>query len=268
MIAAVIQITSGSDPERNLETATHWIERAAQAGAQLIALPENLLVMREEFETGPNPFAQDLDGPLTRLLRDLARRLGVVIAGGTFPERTDDVARVYNTSILVDSDGEIRGVYRKIHLFDVELPDASLRESRTVAPGSELVVADTSLGAIGLSVCYDMRFPELYRKLATQGARILLVPSAFTVPTGRDHWEVLLRARAIENQAFVLAAAQYGEHNTTRRSYGRSLIVDPWGTVLATAADGEGMALAELDFQRLEDIRARLPALKHRRLDI
>ena len=161
MIAAVIQITSGSDPERNLETATHWIERAAQAGAQLIALPENLLVMREEFETGPNPFAQDLDGPLTRLLRDLARRLGVVIAGGTFPERTDDVARVYNTSILVDSDGEIRGVYRKIHLFDVELPDASLRESRTVAPGSELVVADTSLGAIGLSVCYDMRFPAL-----------------------------------------------------------------------------------------------------------
>lgn len=268
MIAAVVQMTSGADPEVNLDKAAHWIERAALAGAELIALPENFPLMREEHDTGPNPFAQDLEGRVTGLLRNLARRHRAVIAGGTFPERIAGDARVYNTSVVIDSDGEICGVYRKIHLFDVDLPDASLCESRTVAPGTELVVADSSIGPIGLSICYDVRFPELYRRLAARGARVLLVPSAFTVPTGRDHWEVLLRARAIENQAFVLAAAQYGEHNTTRRSYGRSLIVDPWGTVLAMAADGEGMALAELEFRRLEDIRARLPALKHRRLDL
>ncbi len=261
-------MTSGVDPEANLERATHWIERAAQTGAELVALPENFPLMREEDESGPNPFAQDLDGRVTRLLRDLARRHRLVIGGGTFPERIPGDARVYNTSVLIDSDGEICGVYRKIHLFDVELPEASLCESRSVAPGTELVVADCSLGPIGLSVCYDLRFPELYRKLAARGAHMFLVPSAFTVPTGRDHWEVLLRARAIENQAFLIAAAQYGEHNRTRRSYGRSLIIDPWGTVLATAADGEGLALAELELERLQDIRARLPSLKHRRLDV
>ena len=261
-------MTSGGDPQVNLDTASRWIERAVGAGAELVALPENFPLMREEFETGPNPIAQDLDGPVSRLLRELARRHEVVIAAGTFPERIAGDERVYNTSLLIERDGEICGVYRKIHLFDVELPDASLCESRTVAAGSEVVVADSSLGPVGMSVCYDMRFPELYRRLAERGARVLLVPSAFTVPTGRDHWEVLLRARAIENQAFVIAAAQYGEHNSTRRSYGRSLIIDPWGTVLATVADGEGMALAELDFQRLEDVRARLPALKHRRLDV
>ncbi len=255
MIAAVIQITSGSDPERNLETATHWIERAAQAGAQLIALPENLLVMREEFDTGPNPFAQDLAGPLTCLLRDLARRLGVVIAGGTFPERTDDAARVYNTSVLIDSDGEIRGVYRKIHLFDVDLPGASLQESKGVVAGEARVVAATQAGTLGLSVCYDLRFPELYRELVTRGAEILLVPSAFTVPTGSDHWQVLLRARAIENQAFVVAAAQVGTHSPRRRSYGRSMIIDPWGTVLCTVGDGEGVGWADLDPARLASSR-------------
>jgi len=163
-------------------------------------------------------------------------------------------------------DGELLGVYRKIHLFDVDLPGATHRESSRVAAGSELVVAKTEACTLGLSVCYDVRFPELYRVLADRGAQLLLVPSAFTVPTGRDHWEVLLRARAIENQCFVVASAQFGEHGATRRTYGRSMIVDPWGTVLCTAPDGEGVATAELDFARQTEVRQRLPALRHRRL--
>jgi predicted amidohydrolase len=173
---------------------------------------------------------------------------------------------VYNTAVVVDRDGELCGVYRKIHLFDVDLPEQRLVESKGVAPGDDVVAVETAAGCLGMSVCYDVRFPELYRRLAEAGAQVILVPSAFTVPTGSDHWEVLLRARAIENQAFVLAPAQHGVHNARRRSYGRSLIVDPWGLVLAVASDGEGIALAELDFERLEDVRRKLPALRHRRL--
>ncbi len=266
MIAAVVQMTSGTDLEPNLEQAALWVGRAADAGAELVALPEMFAAIREEGESGPNPAAQELDGPVVRRLRDLAKSHGIVLAGGSFPEKIPGDSRVYNASLLIDAQGEIRAHYRKIHLFDVDLPGSVLRESRGVAPGSEIVVAQTEHATLGLSVCYDLRFPELYRALAERGANLLLVPSAFTVPTGRDHWQVLLRARAIENQAFVVAAAQYGEHNSTRRSFGRSMIVDPWGTVLATVPDGTGFALAELDFERLERLRDQLPALKNRRL--
>ncbi len=265
MIAAAVQMTSTEDVERNLARAGRWIGRACEAGATLVALPENFAYMREEG-AGPNPAAQAPDGPVPRFLADQAKRHGVVLAGGTFPEAIPSDQRVYNTALLYGPDGERLASYRKIHLFDVELPGATLFESRGVAAGDEPVVADTPVGAIGLSVCYDVRFPELYRELSRRGARLLLVPSAFTVPTGSDHWEVLLRARAIENQAFVIAAAQYGVHNAKRRSYGRSMIVDPWGLILAQAGDGEGLALAELDFARQDEIRARLPALQHRRL--
>jgi deaminated glutathione amidase len=220
--------------------------------------------MREEGTL--NPATGPLEGPLLEFLRDCAKQHGVVVAGGTVPELGADDARAHNTSLVIDSDGSLRAVYRKIHLFDIDLPDVRLRESDAVAPGREIVVADTAVGRLGLSICYDVRFPELYRELVARDARVLLVPSAFTVPTGSDHWEVLLRARAIENQCFVVASAQYGPHSPKRRSYGRSLIVDPWGLVLACAPDGEGLALADLDFERLEDVRRRLPALAHRRI--
>jgi predicted amidohydrolase len=265
MLAAAVQLTSTTDVERNLGRAAAWIARAASAGARLVALPENTPFMREEGRA-PHPAAQPLEGPYLDFLRTQARTHSIVLAGGTFAESIPGEPRVHNTLAVVDADGTLAGVYRKLHLFDVELPDAKLRESDGVAPGKEIVVAETSLGVLGLSICYDVRFPELYRELAARNAKVLLVPSAFTVPTGSDHWEVLLRARAIENQAFVLAPAQYGTHNPKRRSYGRSLIVDPWGLVLATAGDGEGLALADLDFERLEEVRRRLPALRHRRL--
>ncbi|MCP4007220.1 MAG: carbon-nitrogen hydrolase family protein [bacterium] len=268
MIAAVVQMTSGVDLTHNLERAAHWIARAAQAGAELISLPENMPILREENDSAPHPFAQDMkDGPVVRFLSEQARTHGVWLAGGTLPERVpEDPDRVYNTAVLHAPDGELCASYRKIHLFDVDVPGAVLRESRGAAAGTEAVVAHTVRAAIGLTVCYDLRFPELYRELVARGAQILLVPSAFTVPTGRDHWEILLRARAIENQCFVLAAGQYGEHNSTRRSYGRSMIIDPWGVVLATVPDGEGFATARLDFEAQAEVRRRLPALAHRRL--
>ncbi len=258
-------MTSVPDLDHNLSRAAHWIEAAARAGAQVVGLPENFPYLREEG-AGPNPAAQGLDGPVVELLREQAKRHEIVIAGGTFPERIEGEERVYNTAVVVDTDGSVRAAYRKIHLFDVALPGATYKESSSVAPGEEIVVAETSLGTLGLSICYDLRFPELYRALVDRGARILLVPAAFTVPTGRDHWEVLLRARAIESQAFVLAAAQYGDHTPRRRSYGRSTIIDPWGIPLCTVPDGEGLGLADLDLARLEQIREHLPALSHRRL--
>ena len=267
MLAAVVQMTSTPDVEHNLVRAAHWIDIAAQRGADLIALPENFGLLREESDTGPNPLATSLErNRAVELLRERARRHAVWLAGGTVPEQSPDEARVYNTSVLVDPSGHIVASYRKIHLFDVDVPGAQLRESRTVAPGEKVVCATTPLGRIGLSVCYDIRFPELYRALVDQGAQVLLVPSAFTVPTGKDHWEILLRARAIESQAFVLAAGQFGQHNRSRQSYGRSMVIDPWGLVLAQVPDGEGVALAELDLSRVEEVRERLPSLAHRRL--
>jgi predicted amidohydrolase len=265
MKAAVVQMTSVADVEHNLARAEHWIQSAVDAGAELIALPENLPFMRET-DDGPHPAAEPLGGRVVEFLRAQAKRHGVVLAGGTVAEAIEGDPRVYNTAVVIDRDGQIRGVYRKIHLFDVDLPGASLRESATVAAGDEIVVADTAAGRLGLSVCYDVRFPELYRELTERGARVLLVPAAFTVPTGSDHWEILLRARAIENQAFVVASAQWGRHSAARRSYGRSMIVDPWGLVLACVPDGEGIAVADLDFAALERVRERLPALRHRRL--
>jgi predicted amidohydrolase len=267
MIAAVVQMTSGAELGRNLARAGELIAQAAGLGAELVALPENFALMRGEAAPGPNPHAQDVpNGEVVRFLRAQASAHGIVLAGGTFPERIAGDTRVFNTSVVIDRNGALLALYRKIHLFDVDLPGAVLRESATVAPGSELAVAKLAHCSLGLSVCYDVRFPELYRALVDRGATVLLVPAAFTVPTGRDHWEVLLRARAIESQCFVIAAAQWGEHNATRRSFGRALIADPWGTVLCTVPDGEGVAIAELDFARLEDVRRRLPVLRHRRL--
>jgi predicted amidohydrolase len=251
--------------ERNLATAEALVERAAQRGATFVGLPENFACLRSEGE--PVPEAQAVDGPWVERMAAAASRLGVTLLLGSIPERLEGSPLVQNASVLLGPDGTTLAVYRKIHLFDIDLPGMEhLKESKTVRPGTELVVAETSLGPVGLSICYDLRFPELYRALSRRGARTLLVPSAFTERTGRAHWELLLRARAVENLAFVLAPAQVGHHGGGRTSWGHAMIVDPWGTVLAQVAGGEDIALAELDFERQARHRKELPALDHARL--
>jgi predicted amidohydrolase len=265
ILAAAVQMTSTADAERNLAAAEALVEEAAARGAALVGLPENFAFLRAEGQ--PVPEAQALDGPWVGRMSGLARRLKITLLLGSLPERVPGDARVRNTSLLLGPDGRTLAVYRKIHLFDIDLPGMEhLKESRSVLPGDEVVLAETPFAPIGLSICYDLRFPELYRELTRRGARILAVPSAFTERTGKAHWEVLLRARAIENLAYVLAPAQVGSHGPGRASHGQAMIVDPWGAVLAQAPDGEGLALAELDFQRQDRIRRELPALLHARL--
>ena len=264
----LVQMTSTDDRAANLKAAAAFVAEAAERQASWVALPENFAYMRREGE--PIDAAQSLDGDIVQTLRELAQRHAVWLLGGTFAEKIPGDERLYNSSLLLSPDGEIVAHYRKIHLFDVDLGDAgggAFCESRTFRAGEAPVLAETPFGPVGLSVCYDLRFPELYRRYADAGARFLCVPSAFAPATGRDHWEVLLRARAIENQAFVLAPAQSGRHNASRESYGRAMAVDPWGAVLATAADGPGLILADCDLAELERIRKAVPALAHRRLD-
>jgi predicted amidohydrolase len=264
---AAVQMTSTDDVAANLAAASKHVAEAAALRAELVALPENFAFLRREGE--PIPCAQDLDGEIVGTLRELAARHRIWLLGGTFPEATASGERVHNTSVAVDPQGRIAALYRKIHLFDVDLSahgGSAYRESDRVAPGAELAHVETPFGGIGLSVCYDVRFPELYRALAARGVRFLAVPAAFARETGRDHWEVLLRARAIENQAFVIAAAQVGDHGGGRTSYGRSMIVDPWGLVLARAPDAPGVVVADCRLEEQDRIRAALPALRHRRL--
>ncbi len=275
LIAAVVQLTSTADVARNLDRATALVTRAQARGAQLVVLPENFALLSTD-EKDKFQHAQSLapgaagGAPIVDRMRELAARLGVHLILGGLPERGEVPGRVFNTCVHLLPDGSIGALYRKIHLFDVHFPAAgtSLCESATVEPGGteQAVIAATPFGGVGLSVCYDLRFPELYRRLVALGARLLVVPAAFTLHTGKDHWHVLLRARAIENQCFVLAPAQQGRHSPTRLSYGHSLIIDPWGTVLADCPDGEGVALAELDLAAQDRIRQELPALQHRRL--
>jgi predicted amidohydrolase len=267
MLAGVIQLTSGADVRSNLERASGLIAEAARRGASLAVLPENFAFMGEH-ERDKFAIAESLDenGPILRTMKEAARAHSIALVLGGYPEKATET-HVHNTAVHLDALGEVQAIYRKIHLFDVAIPDgATYRESASVAPGAEPVVSGQGNWTIGLSVCYDVRFPELYRALAQRGARILTVPAAFTLHTGRDHWHVLLRARAVENLCYVLAAAQYGRHNAKRVTYGHSLIVDPWGAVLAEVGDHEGVAVAELDFAYQDKLRAELPALAHRRL--
>lgn len=262
VLAAAIQMTSTADVERNLSTAERLVEDAVARGASFVGLPENFAFLRSEGEPIPSP--QGLDGPWVKRMADCARRHAVTLLLGSLPERIEGETRVHNTSVLLGPDGNVLAVYRKIHLFDIDLPGLEhLKESRSVSPGTDVVVADGGFAAVGLSICYDLRFPELFRELTRRGARVLAVPSAFTERTGKDHWEVLLRARAIENLSYVFAPAQYGAHGKGRASHGHAMIVDPWGTILAQAADGEGVALARLDLDRLDRVRRELPALRH-----
>lgn len=267
MWVAAVQLNSTPDMEGNLVRVRAWIEEAAKRGAQLVALPEHFAYVGPEDEV--SPAAQSLDGPLVTGFRELAGKLGIFLLLGSFPELTAAGGRPYNAGLLLGPQGQILAHYRKMHLFDVDLPGVpSYRESHKIQAGSEVVTAPlpgTPFTA-GLAICYDLRFPELFRSLTAQGANLLCVPAAFTRTTGPDHWQVLLRARAIENLAYVVAPAQWGQHAAGRRSYGRSLIIDPWGLVLAQAPDGEGVILAHLDFDRLQKLRREMPCLTHRRL--
>jgi len=264
MRVAAVQLNSTNDKDRNLETARRLVREAAAAGAELVALPEkwNMLAPPAELEAG----AEELEGGVsTKAARGWAREHGIHVLAGSIGERVAGADRLFNTSALIDPSGALIAVYRKIHMFDVEVGGVTYRESEAEQPGDEIVTAAAGAVEIGLSVCYDLRFPELYRILAVRGARLITVPSAFTLATGRDHWEVLLRARAIENQAFVLAPNQVGEAPPHYVSYGRSMIVDPWGVVLAQAADRENVIVADLDLERQAALRESLPSLANRR---
>ena len=264
MRVAAVQLTSTADRERNLATADRLTRAAASAGAELVVLPEKWAVLGtpEETAAGAEPF----DGPALSWARATARERGIDLVAGSIAERVTGREKGSNTSIHVGPDGELKASYRKIHMFDVEVGGRVYKESAHEAPGDEIVVTELADGVpLGMTICYDVRFPELYRILAVKGAQVIAVPAAFTFATTRDHWEVLLRARAIEGQAFVVAANQVGEHAPGYRSGGRSMIVDPWGVVLAQAPDVETFVTAELDLNRQDEIRRSLPSLANRR---
>jgi predicted amidohydrolase len=259
-----VQLTATPDKSRNLDTADRLVRRAAADGARFIVLPEKWSVLGHgaDLRAGAEP----LDGPAVAWARDAARELGIDLVAGSVSERVDGEDKLRNTSLHIGPDGEVKAVYRKMHMFDVEVDGTVYRESDNEAPGDDVVLTTTADGIeVGLTVCYDIRFPELYRILAVRGARIITIPAAFTLPTTRDHWEVLVRARAIEDQSFVIAANQVGEHAKGLRSGGRSMIVDPWGLVLAQAADSETVITADLDLDAQDAIRTRLPSLANRR---
>jgi predicted amidohydrolase len=275
---AAVQLNSTADTAANLAAADRLTRAAAADGARLIVLPEKWTVLGtdEDLRAG----AQGLDGPGLSWARALAQELGVDLVAGSFMERLEGdgerperggghgvaTGKLANTSVHVGPDGEVRAVYRKVHLFDVDVAGRAYRESAVTEAGQDIVVSATAEGVeVGMAICYDLRFPELFRVLALRGARVVVLPSAFTLPTTRDHWEVLVRARAIENEVFVVAANQVGAHPGGHRSGGRSMVVDPWGVVLAEAGDGEGFVAADLDLARQQEIRAQLPVLAHRR---
>ena len=260
---ACVQMTSRADKSGNLETAERLVAQAAATGADVVVLPEKWNVIGDAAVY--HATAEPLEGgESVAAMSDWARTHGITLVGGSIAERREGREKLSNTSLVFDSGGQVVAVYRKIHLFDVEVGGVVYRESEAEEPGDEPVVAEVEGWKLGLTVCYDVRFPELYRILALEGAEVVTVPAHFTTPTGKDHWHVLLRARAIENQLYVVAAAQIGETLPGKPAYGRSLIVDPWGLVVAQAADEETVISAELDRAHLQDIRAKLPSLANR----
>jgi deaminated glutathione amidase len=264
MKVALCQVNSRHDRAANLGAASELLAAAAAAGADLAVLPEYVDYLGpSELEPKPEP----VDGEFGGYFAEAAKRLDMWVLAGSFHESGPDDRHTYNTSLLFNRAGQLAATYRKVHLFDVHIPGrVSHQESDRVAAGSQTTVVDIEGVLVGLSICYDLRFPELYRRLAVAGATVLLVPAAFTAHTGRDHWEVLLRARAIENQCFVAAAGQIGDHEPGRSCYGRSMVIDPWGTVLAQVPDQTGIAVLELDIGRLNRIRQEVPSLANRRL--
>lgn len=264
-LVGVVQLDTQADKKANLERVCQYIDEAAGRGAGLIAFPENISYI------GPNPIEagapEPIPGYTTDLLAKKAKEHGVYLHGGSMAELIPDEAKFYNTSVMFDPSGAIIAKYRKIHTFDVTMPDGSpVRESDRVKPGSDIVTVDTELGTLGFSICYDIRFPELYRLLALAGARIIFTPANFTLPTGKDHWEAILRTRAIENGCYVVAPAQIGK-KPKFTAFGSSMVVDPWGTVVARSKEEPGVTIAEIDLDFQDKIRSQLPSLKNRRPD-
>jgi predicted amidohydrolase len=271
LTVAAIQLSSQDDVASNLAQCRQWVERAAQAGAKLAVLPENFAFFGPDeprvrlaeplLSTGDEP------APIQQALSEWARQLGISIVGGGMPTASGDPARPYNTAVAFGPDGRLLGHYHKVHLFDVSLQSGEqMRESSHTARGSSLTTLGIEGFQVGLSICYDVRFPELYRGLVDKGAEVILVPAAFTLHTGKDHWAPLLQARAIESQTWVVAAAQWGSHPGGRRCYGHSMVVDPWGAIIAQSPDRPGFALATLDHEYQRQVRASVPSLQHRRL--
>jgi deaminated glutathione amidase len=263
-LAAAIQMTSTPDVQKNLTQAEELIDLAVRKGAELIGLPENFSFLGSEEDK--MHLATDIAVSSQKFLKKMAQRYQVSILGGGFPVPLEN-GKVYNTASLYDPSGEEVSVYHKVHLFDVNVPDGNTyRESNTVMAGTDFppVYQSETLGNLGLSVCYDVRFPELYRYLSKQGAQVLFVPAAFTAFTGKDHWQVLLQARAIENTCYVIAPAQTGRHYATRLTHGHAMIIDPWGVILADAGDTPGVAIAEINPGRLDQVRRQMPSLNHR----
>lgn len=263
-LAAAVQMLASSDKESNLKGAESWLRKAHAEGAKLIALPEvfNWRGVKEEQRASAEP----IPGPTSNLMADLARELEIHLLAGSILEAVVGDRRVYNTSLLFGPKGDLLAKYRKIHLFDVNLPDGlAMLESETRRAGEEIVVAETEICPMGLTICYDLRFPELFRHLVERGSQIIFVPSAFTALTGEAHWEPLLRARAIENQVYIIAPDQVGQSPNTMDTYGNSMIVDPWGKILTQASNDPGVIFAEIDLTYLAQVRSELPALSHRK---
>ena len=263
-LAAAVQMTASSSKAENLAKAETFVRLAAERKAALVVLPE-VFSWRGRHRKEPEQ-VESIPGPTTHRLQELATRHAIHLLAGSFLEKSGE-SRAYNTSLLFSPDGDIVACYRKIHLFDVDIPgQVSIKESDSMKPGEEVVTATTQLGTVGLSICYDLRFPELYRGLTQRGAQVVFVPSAFTFPTGAAHWEALLRARAIENQVYIVAPNQIGKNVYGFADYGNSMIIDPWGKILARALDKECVITAEIDLDYLEKVRRELPCLAHRRL--
>jgi len=264
-LAAAIQMSAGSEKSANLERAERLIRAAAAHGATLIALPETFNWRGKRGEEAS--IAETIAGESVSLMANLAAELKVHIVAGSITEQIAGQEKTYNTSVMLGPDGARMGVYRKIHLFDIDLVGrVTVKESASRLAGDEVVCVATSLGAVGMSICYDLRFPELYRRLTFAGAKILIVPACFTFPTGEAHWEPLLRARAIENQCYVIAPAQFGTNVHGYADYGNTMIIDPWGRVLGRASDQEGVVCAPIDLRYLDRVRNELPALTHAKL--
>lgn len=263
-LAAAVQMNSSPNIEKNLAQAEDLIDLAVRQGAQLVGLPENFSFMGDEASKLQQ--AEAIASQSEKFLRTMAQRYQITLLGGGFPVPTD-AGTVYNTALLIGPDGQELTRYHKVHLFDVNLPDGNTyRESNTVTPGTAFpsVFPSKEFGNLGLSVCYDVRFPELYRHLSQMGAEVLFIPAAFTAYTGKDHWQVLIQARAIENTCYVIAPAQTGEHYALRQSHGQACIIDPWGMILADAGTKPGVAIAPIEPARIEQVRRQMPSLKHR----
>ncbi|MBF0621499.1 MAG: carbon-nitrogen hydrolase family protein [Magnetococcales bacterium] len=260
----VIQLNSGADRQKNLTDAALLMQQAVERGAQMLVLPENFS-FQGQSEADKRHHAETLeDSPSLDFLRDFSSQQGVWIVGGSIPLVADDAHLVTNSCFVVDNQGAIQGRYDKIHLFDVNLGGRPFRESSVIQPGNQVVVVDTPWGKLGLTICYDLRFPELFRALVDAGAQMIAVPAAFTLNTGRDHWELLLRARAVENLAWVFASDQWGKHPGGRSTYGHSMVVEPWGTVVGRCSDGVGITVVDVDLGVCEVSRKKIPCLDHR----